>query len=168
MPHDGHHHHDDGPAAALPVFTEILGTRDDPAFGDALHRLEHEHAVDELILPRADLARRRLRAVTRAGREVAVALPRDAKLHDGAVLALDAHGALVVRVEAERWLRLAPADAAAALALGYHAGNLHWRVRFEGADLLVALEGPDATYLDRLTGFLETGRATAVIEEGGA
>ncbi|TVQ52194.1 MAG: urease accessory protein UreE [Rhodobacteraceae bacterium] len=167
MPHDGHHH-GDGPEAALPVFTAILGSRHDPALAEALHRLEHAHAVDELILPRADLARRRLRAVTRAGREVAVALPREQKLSDGAVLALDGAAALVVRVEAERWLRLAPADAAAALALGYHAGNLHWRVRFDGADLMVALEGPDATYLDRLRDFLETGRATASVEEGGA
>jgi urease accessory protein len=165
MPHDGHHH-DDPPEKALPVYTAILGSREDPALSGALHRLEHAHAVDELLLPRADLARRRLRAVTRAGREVAVALPREQKLSDGAVLALDADGALVVRVEAERWLRLTPADATAALALGYHAGNLHWRVRFDGADLLVALEGPDATYLDRLTGFLETGRATAAVEEG--
>mgnify|MGYP006140052353 CR=1 FL=1 len=42
--------------------------------------------------------------------------------------------AVIVRVEPEAWLRLRPADAAAALAVGYHAGNLHWRVRFEGED----------------------------------
>ena len=48
---------------------------------------------------------------------------------------------------------------AAALELGYFAGNLHWRVRFEGERLLVALEGPEEDYLSRLKPFLDVGRA---------
>jgi len=52
-----------------------------------------------------------------------------------------------------------PAAAAAALRLGYHAGNLHWRVRFDGADLMVALEGPEARYRDRLAEFEADGTA---------
>ncbi|HIC72256.1 MAG TPA: urease accessory protein UreE, partial [Alphaproteobacteria bacterium] len=42
--------------------------------------------------------------------------------------------------------------------LGYFSGNLHWRVRFEGNELKIALEGPEETYLKRLQPFLETGR----------
>ena len=59
----------------------------------------------------------------------------------------------------ERWLELAPRDTTAALELGYFAGNLHWRVRFDGAHILIALEGPEADYLARLKPFLDDGRA---------
>jgi urease accessory protein len=151
----------------MDVFTEILGSRDSPAIAEALHRLQHHDRVDEVTLPRADLSRRRLRARSRAGRDIAIALPRETPLHDGAVLELGPDRALVVRVEAEDWLRLEPADAATALALGYHAGNLHWRVRFDGATLRVALEGPVDRYTDRLRAFLENGRVTLAVESGG-
>lgn len=148
------------------LFTEILGSCETPAIAAALHRLEHDGAVDALMVPREDLARRRLRARTVTGRDVAIALPRDTRLFDGAVLELSDTAALVVRVEAESWLRLTPADSATALALGYHAGNLHWRVRFEGGDLWVALERPEATYRDRLREFVDAGRvAIAVVPE---
>ncbi|EIE49657.1 urease accessory protein UreE [Salipiger aestuarii] len=137
------------------MFTDILGKSAD--FHDALHHLEHHHAVDVLRLPPADLARRRLRCVTEAGHEIAVALPRDTPLYDGAVLALDDAGALVVRVETERWLRLAAANSAVALRLGYLCGNLHWRVRFDGEELLVAIETEDRVYHDRLAPMIEAG-----------
>jgi urease accessory protein len=146
----------------MEVYAAILADAADPATAEALHRLDHAHAVDVLRVPREDLARRRLRGVTEGGREVAVALPREATLFDGAVLRLDAEGALVVRVEAEAWMRLRPADAAAALALGYQAGNLHWRVRFDGADLLVALDGPEAGYRARIAPLLASGRAAVI------
>lgn len=134
----------------MDVFTTILGAADAPEFHGPLHRLEHAHAVDVLRLPRADLARRRLRARTEGGAEVAIALPRDQQLFDGAVLALSPGAALVVQVEAEHWLRLAAPDQAGALRLGYFCGNLHWRVRFEGNEILVALDTDLHTYLDRL------------------
>jgi urease accessory protein len=148
----------------MEVITDILGNAADPEIHAALHRLEHAGAVDTLTLARADLARRRLRQRTDGGADVAVALPRERRLEDGAVLRLDEAGALVVRVAAESWLRLRPADAAAALRTGYHAGNLHWRVRFEGGDLLVALEGPEARYRDRLAD-LEAEGAVAILGE---
>ena len=61
-------------------------------------------------------------------------------------------------VEDESWLRLRPRDAASALELGYNAGNLHWRVRFDDGDLLVALEGPKEDYLARIEPLLAAGR----------
>ena len=42
--------------------------------------------------------------------------------------------------------------------LGYHAGNLHWRVRFAGEALLVALEAPMDDYLARLAGLIRDRR----------
>ena len=72
---------------------------------------------------------------------------------------------IVVRVDEQRWLRLAPVAAADALELGYHAGNLHWRVRFEGAHLLVALEGPASAVTARLKPMIDAGRVEILGEE---
>lgn len=128
----------------------IIGNRMDAALAGPLHHLAHHGAIDLLHLDAADLKRRRLQATTASGRMVQIALPRSETLADGAVLALDAQGAVVVRVRTQSALRLAPRDAADALALGYHAGNLHWAVRFEGAVLVVPLDAPPELYLARL------------------
>lgn len=144
----------------MQIYSDILGSSAD--FHDELHRLEHAHAVDVLRMQRGDLARRRARATTEGGTEVAIALPRDQKLFDGAVLSLSADAALVVRVEAEDWLALQAADEAAAMKLGYFCGNLHWRVRFESNTILVAVDTEERLYLDRLAPMLEAGEVLLV------
>jgi urease accessory protein len=128
----------------------VVGDRADPELHRRLHRLEPHGAVDEVTIARADMARRRLRITTPKGEDLAIALPRDQRLFDGAVLLIDESRAIVVRAEVERWLRLQPSSIADAVELGYHAGNLHWRVRFEGECILVALEGPADAYYARL------------------
>ena len=143
----------------------VIGFASDPELSERLHRLAHEGIVEHLTLERQDIHRRRLRARTDRGTDCLIALPRDDALGDGAVLALDEQRAVVVRLQVERWLILEPAGEAAALELGYFAGNLHWRVRFEGARLLVALEGPEKDYLDRLAPLLRDGRARRVEPE---
>lgn len=147
----------------------VIGSRVDAAISERLHHLEHAGRVEILTLPAAEMARRRLRAATQAGTDLAIALPREQRLYDGAVLLLEEHRAIVVRADAERWLRLSPRSIADAMELGYHAGNLHWRVRFEGETLLVALEGPVDGYLARL-GTLVTDRRvlSAVVAVDGA
>jgi urease accessory protein len=45
---------------------------------------------------------------------------------------------------------LEPRDVPAALELGYHAGNMHWRVQFDAGRLRIAIEGEEGTYLARL------------------
>ena len=67
---------------------------------------------------------------------------------------LEAERAIVVRVDVERWLRIMPRDATVALRLGYHAGNLHWRVKFEESNLLILLEGSLENYMARLQDFI--------------
>jgi urease accessory protein len=129
---------------------QVLGSRLDPAFAERIHELEHRGAVDLLTMPAADVSRHRLRATTEGGTEVAIALPRDQRLFDGAVLVLENDRAVVVRVAEERWLRLQPYAIADALELGHLAGNLHWRVRFTGETMLVAMEAPLDDYLARL------------------
>ncbi|MCB1486385.1 MAG: urease accessory protein UreE [Bauldia sp.] len=149
------------------VATEIIGNITDPGMGGRLHRLDHSGGLETVALPRADLARRRLKALTDKGTPIAVALPRSQRLFDGAILVLGEDRAVIVRVEPEAWLRLRPADSAAALAVGYHAGNLHWRVGFDGGDLLVALEHDEKQYRDRLADLVEGGRVR-IIETGPA
>ena len=138
--------------------TGVVGFASEPKLADRLHALGHDGGVEVLALERDDIHRRRLRARSDKGTDCLIALPRDQSLGDGAVLLLEADRAVVVRLKEERWLALAPRDAAAALELGYFAGNLHWRVRFDGPHLLIALEGPERDYLARLAPLLDDGR----------
>lgn len=146
------------------LVTRLIGTLADPWLDEAVHRLEHRGAVETVSLPRADLARRRLRVCTDRGGDLAIALPREVALVDRAVLVLEPDRAVILRVEAEEWLRLRPRDLSEALSLGYFAGNLHWRARFERQDLLVAVERPLETYLERLRDRLAEGRVARIAE----
>ena len=143
------------------LIDRVIGGRLDEAIAERLHRLEHRGAVDTLVIESAAIERRRFRATTLRGAEVALALPRDQTLYDGAVLVLEPDDALVVRVTTPRWLRFVPRDAAAAVELGYSAGNLHWRVRFDGPALLVALEGAPEAYRARLQALIDAGKVVA-------
>ena len=145
------------------LIERIIGSRLDPALGGRIHDLEHAGAIDVLMVSPADVSRRRFRATTRAGADVAIALPRDQQLFDGAVLLLDADRALVVRLDEQRWLRLEPRALPDAIELGFHAGNLHWRVQFAGGALLVALEAPVEDYLRRLEPLLAGARVTYTV-----
>ena len=145
--------------------TEIIGFASDPALAERLHEIGHADRIEQILLDTDDVHRRRLRARTDKGRDCLIALPLDQPLGDGAVLALEQDWAIVVRLAEEHWLKLAPRDEAAALVLGYFAGNLHWRVKFQDARLLVALEGPKEDYLARLRLFLDDGRAVEVSDD---
>jgi urease accessory protein len=144
---------------------QVLGSRLDLALAERIHRLEHHGAVDILTLAVGDLSRHRLRATTQRGTEVAIALPRDQRLFDGAVLVLEPDHAMVVRVAQERWLQLQPRSIADAIELGYHAGNLHWRVRFAGEALLVAMEAPMDDYLARIDALIRERRVISSLAE---
>lgn len=139
-------------------FSTILASASAPSVHDRLHELDHLGGVEYILLSPKNTARRRLRVTTDKGTCCGIALPRGERLYNGAVLALEESRAIVVRVASESWLRLRPTSPADAVRLGYHAGNLHWRVRFDGEDLLVALEGPEEDYLARLTELVDEGR----------
>jgi len=149
---------------------KVLGSRLEAAFAARIHDLEHRSAVDIVDVPVADLARRRLLITSRSGEELAIVLSRDQKLFEGAILLIDADRAIVVRAATERWLRLEPRSISDAIELGYHAGNLHWRVRFEGEILFVALEGRLEDYTARLGALISTSRVgiSALDEEKSA
>jgi urease accessory protein len=136
----------------------IVGLATDAALAERLHRLEHDGKVEYIHLAGEDTARRRLHVATDRGTDCAILLARSDRLANGAVLLLERDRAIVVRLKEEAWLALAPRDAAAALELGYFAGNMHWPVRFEGTTLRVALQGPVQSYLERLDHLLADGR----------
>ena len=140
------------------TITGILGTASDPSLADRLHHLEHEDRVEILVVGDEDTSRRRLRGKTDKGTDVAIALERSGELVDGAVLLLEETRAIVLRKAEERWLRLTPRDADAALEAGYCAGNHHWKVRFEPGALLIATQGPAEHYVDRLEHLEKAGR----------
>ena len=136
----------------------ILGTATDAAIAEQLHHLEHRGKVEYIMLAGEDTARRRLHVTTDRGTECAILLARADRLSNGAVLLLEEQRAIVVRLKEAEWLALQPRDAAAALELGYFAGNMHWPVRFDGTTLKITLHGPVQTYLDRLDHLLKDGR----------
>ena len=146
--------------------TRILGNATESEFAERLHTLEHDGRVETITLDAADTARKRLRVSTDKGTDCAVAIARSDRLANGAVLLLEDNRAVVVRMRETMWLALSPRDLAAALDLGYFCGNLHWRVRFEGAVLKVALDGPRETYIARLAQHLADGRARIIEEQG--
>ena len=149
---------------ALKIFG-IVGYLSDPDLGETLHSLQHQGQVESLLVQPQDVARHRLRAVTDQGTECQIVIPRDQRLGDGAILWLDSERAIVVRIDEQRWLKLSPSRTADALELGYFCGNLHWRVRFEDGVILIALEGPENDYLDRLALFINSGRVRKLSSE---
>lgn len=144
----------------------IVGHVEDSVIASKLHHLHHHGTIEHVYLAPADTKRKRLRVATDAGTDLAIVLAREDELVDGSVLLIDDNRAIIVKLEALDWLVLEPADLPSALELGYFVGNLHWRVRFEGAHILVALEGEEAFYRERLAVMIAKGKARIV--EGGA
>jgi urease accessory protein len=138
--------------------TGVIGNAAQPVLAVQLHALEHRGRVEWVTLRPEDCARRRLRVVTDRGSECAIILSRSERLGHGAVLLLEPDRAVLVRVDAAAWLRLEARDRAAAIELGYLAGNLHWKVRFEGEALWVKLDGDAAFYRARLEPLLRSER----------
>jgi urease accessory protein len=142
--------------------THVLGNAAEPDVAQRLHDLAHHGAVEYITLRAEDVARRRLRVHTDRGSEAAIALSRAERLESGAVLLLDEHRAVVVRLEAPRWLGLRPRDAAAALEVGYAVGNMHWQVRFADGAIWVRLDGDASVYRARIADLIGGGRAEVV------
>lgn len=135
----------------------VLGHETDDVHHARLHALEHRDGVELLFVPPEEAGRKRFRSATDRGTDCAVSLDRDEELTDGALLYIDDEKAIVARFGRQRVWRLRPMTQAAALKLGWNAGNLHWRVRFEDGCLLVLLDGPVADYRARIAPLLDEG-----------
>ena len=142
-PHDGG---EDGPL----VLTEVLGRVAEQPWHDRAHAAEAAGRLETVRISRGDAARRRMRLTTDRGRDVALALPRDAALGDGSIVHAGADLMIVMRVDGGPRLRLVPADAVSALRLGYFCGNLHWKVDFDGDAIEVHMDGPEESFRARL------------------
>lgn len=147
------------------ILDRILGFASDAPFADAIHDLGHHDRIEYVEISPDEVSRRRFRLQTDKGTDCAIVLARDTQLSDGAILKLAEDGAIVVRLSERQWLSLEAPDRAAALELGYFAGNLHWKVRFGGEMIHVALEGPLQSYLDRLEVMLAEGKARVVARD---
>ena len=149
-------------ATAVLHLNRIVGNSSSGELAEKLHRLSHDGQLEEIHLSAADTARKRLRVETDKGTDCAIALNRDTNLENGSVLLLEDDRAIVVRMLETTWLGIQPRDSEAALELGYFTGNLHWRVRFDGDVLEIALDGPEENYLERLAQHIDSGRARRV------
>ena len=121
--------------------TKVLGNAAEPGFAERLHELEHRGLIETITLDAQDTARKRFRTLTDRGTESVIILARDERLAHGAVLLLEPERAVIVRLSEPGWLCVQARDVAAAIELGYLAGNMHWQVRFDGETLSILLEG---------------------------
>jgi urease accessory protein len=149
---------------AILLLERVIGLASEPHVARDLHRIEHQAGVEYIFLSVEDTQRHRLRVKTDRGTDCAIALSRDQHLQDGAVLLLERDRAVVVRMQNAAWLQLKPRDIAAALELGYFAGNMHWKVEFDQERLRVAVQSGTLFYLDRLAAFFRDGRVECVDE----
>lgn len=142
------------------ICERIAGNESDPAIALRLHQIEHVGQLHTFILAAEDMQRHRLRGKTDRGLECAIALPRDVALADGAVLHLADDIAIVVRAAPTRWISFTPRDAVSALELGYIAGNMHWKVRFEGETITVAQWAAEADIVSRVQHLIDAGQVS--------
>lgn len=137
--------------------TQILGTASSPSIAPQLHELQHQGRVEYLVVDRAGMLRRRFRGTTDKGTDVAIALA-DSRLGNGSVLLLERDRAIVLRMREEQWLKIVPRDLDAALEVGYFAGNMHWRVRFDKGGFWIALDAPIEDFTSKLAAFISSKR----------
>jgi urease accessory protein len=140
----------------------ILGLADDERFSELLHALTHDGAVEAICLTPQDMLRHHLRVRTDYGTECAISLPRGEHLCHGALLWLEPGRAIVVKSGESVWLTFRPFSTAAALELGYLAGNMHWKVRIEEGLLKVAAESGAEDILRRVEILLDSGKVERV------
>lgn len=132
------------------LLCETLGNVEEQPWHGIAHAAEAAGALEYVTIARADAPRRRMRLRTDKGRDVALSLPREKPLRDGAVVHREDGLMIVVRVLGGPRLRLTPSDAQSGLRLGYFCGNLHWKAEFRGDAVEIHMDGPEDAYRARL------------------
>ena len=136
----------DGPL----ILSEVLGRLAEQTWHDRAHAAEAAGRLETVRISRTDAPRRRMRLETDRGRDVALALARDAELADGSVVHYSDGLMIVVRIDGGPRLRLVPVNAASALRLGYFCGNLHWKADFDGHAIEIHVDGAEEAFHARL------------------
>lgn len=147
------------------ILTQVIGTVRDRRYAVKLQEVERKGGIEYVTLNILDTQRKRLRVASDQGTDYAIALPREASLENGSILHLDQERAVIVKLARQQWLRLRPKRINSALQMGYNAGNHHWRVKFDGADILIALEGPRSDYIERLEALLSNGEVEIIADD---
>lgn len=138
------------PAVGALVVSEVLGSAAEEPWHERVHAADAAGTLDVVRISPTDAARRRMRLTSERGRDIALALARDASLSDGAVLAWTEALTLVARIDRGPRLRLVPDDAPSALRLGYFCGNLHWKADFQDGAIDIHMDGPENAFRARL------------------
>ena len=128
----------------------IVGHASDPHIADKLHVLDHDDGVERIVLSESDTQRKRLRLSTNKGTDCAIILNRSEQLINGSVLLLNEERAVIVELDVTPWLIVEPDGIDSAIEIGFLAGHLHWRIRFDGPRLLLAIEQAEQNYRDRI------------------
>ncbi|MDR5700883.1 urease accessory protein UreE [Agromyces aerolatus] len=146
----------------METISSSVGHESDEALAKELHRLDHDGLVERIYLGETLIGRRRFRATGDRGNEYGIILDVDPAQIEGRVLILEADRAVVLYQGEPDTLTLRATDIAGGVQLGWHAGHLHWRVRFDGEVMVVLLDGEREEYLARIAPFLESGQIAVV------
>ncbi|MEM8843928.1 MAG: urease accessory protein UreE [Pseudomonadota bacterium] len=148
------------------ILNSVLGSIDDEVFSDKIHTLSHSDKIEFIKLDPVDLARKKFKAYTTAGRSCAVSVSRDTVLENGSILCIEDDFAIVLKTNEVKWLKIKPHNINAAIELGYFAGNMHWQVRFSDHYLFIALNSSKESYLNRLSNLISN-HSIEIIENDG-
>ncbi|HTO12720.1 MAG TPA: urease accessory protein UreE [Candidatus Binatia bacterium] len=114
---------------------------------------------DVLVLTAEERRWGRRRAITRGGRELALALPTGSVLAPGDVLHVDDDWYVEVEAAEEPVLAVTPGSREEALRLAFEVGNRHFTLAVDGARLLVPDDPAMEALLRRLGAAFERTRA---------
>ncbi|HZP38818.1 MAG TPA: urease accessory protein UreE [Methylomirabilota bacterium] len=138
----------------------VVVVRDEARAEDAVELAGLER--DVLVLTAEERRWGRRRVVTRAGRELALALPTGSVLRPGEVLHVAEGWYVVVEAAAEAVLVVRPRSREEELRVAFEVGNRHFTLALDGERLLV----PDDVAMEQLLGRLgvpfERGRGVFV------
>lgn len=148
--------------AVLETIVGTVGREGEPALAEQLHHLDHAGRVERVYLGEPLIGRRRFKATSDQGTEYGIVLDGDPADIDGRVILLEDDRAVVLHRGEPQTLQLRATGTTGAVQLGWHAGHLHWRVRFAGPDVTVLLDAPKEDYLIRLQPYLESGEIVVV------
>jgi len=104
------------------------------------------HQRDTIVMTSEERRWCRRRAMTVAGREIALALPTGTTLEPGAIIAIGSDWYLEVEAAPESVLAVSPHDRVDAIRIAFEIGNHHFPLAIEGEELLV----PDDTAMVQL------------------
>ena len=128
----------------MQIFKSIIGNLSDPKW----QRVRGEFLVEHIQLEEWQAQRSRIIALSDAGNQYAIALPRHTILRDGDILSADEEHIVAIRlrlsqimtIDLSQVARLKPAEIiSASVELGHALGNQHWPAVVKGEKVFVPM-----------------------------